>query len=111
MTEYRTPDEDRAQKEHDARVKAVLDKAVHDGASCKVAMTLGEPPEVVERWVNTIWDGLRDALSDDRPDLAGSLRQEDRLTAITLLLDERMTAEHDAILAGLRKVGDGRAES
>ncbi len=102
--EYRTPEEEQAQAEHDARVRAVLDKAVHDGASLKVAMILGESPEVVERWVCTLWDGLRDALSDDRPNL-GSLRLEDRLTAIVLLLDDRVTAEAIDILAGLRKAG------
>jgi len=107
MTEYRTPEEDRAQQEHDARVRAVLDKAVRDAAFCKVAITLGESPEVVERWVNILWDGLRDALSDDRPNIAGGrLRQEDRLAAIVLLLDERVTAEATTILAGLRKAGD-----
>jgi hypothetical protein len=106
MAEYRTPEEEQAQGQHDARVRAVLDKAVHDGASCMVAMTLGESPEVVERWIDAIWDGLREALSDDRPSLAGgSLRQEDRLAAIVLLLDERMTAEATAVLAGLRNAG------
>lgn len=102
--EYRTPEELQAQEQQHARVRAVLDRAVHDGASFKLAAMFGEPPEVAERWVNTLWDGLRDNLSDDRPDMAG-LRQEDRLTAIALLLDERINAEVDSVL---RSVGGPR---
>lgn len=105
MAKYRTPDEDRLQEEAEARIRDVLDQVVHNGASCKVAMILGEAPEVVERWVDALYDGLRASLSDDRPDQLG-LRQEDRLAAIVLLLEERMTAEADAILRGMREAGD-----
>lgn len=101
MNEYRTPRELQAQAEQAARIRAVLDQAVRDGTSCKVAIALDEPAEVVERWVDAIWNGLRDALSDNHPDRAG-MRQEDRLLAIVLLLDERMNAGAEAVLRGLR---------
>lgn len=99
--ELRTPEENRFVDEQDARVRAVLDKAVHDGASYKLALHLGEPVDVVEWWVDAFWDGLRDALCDDveHP----TLRTEDRLTAIALLLDERMTAEWRRIVDGVGK--------
>jgi hypothetical protein len=101
MTKYRRPEEDQAQDEHEAELRAVLDQAVHDGASLVVSMTLGEPPEVVERWVNAFWNGLRDNLSDDRPARAG-LKQEDRLGAIALLLKHRVQEEVDAVLGSVR---------
>lgn len=101
MTEYRRPDEEQAQTEHDAQVRQVLERAVHDGASLLVAMDLGEPTDVVECWVNALWNGLRDNLSDDRPDRAG-LKTEDRLLAIAILLQDRMQAEADAVLRAVR---------
>lgn len=97
MPEYRTPEEEQASAEHDARIRKVLDRAIGDGVSCRLAMRMGEPPEVVERWVNTLWNGLRESLSDDRPDVAG-LKQEDRLAAIVMLLRDRMDEEARAIL-------------
>lgn len=101
MTEYRTPKEDRDQLKHEARVRAVLDQAVRDGASLMAAMDLDEPPQVVERWINAVWNGLRKSLSDNHPGQAGA-RQEDRLMAIVVLLSERMSDEADAIMRGLR---------
>lgn len=106
MPEYRTPEEDQDQLEHQARVRAVLDQAVRDGASLMAAMDLDEPPQVVERWINAVWDGLRKSLSDNHPRQAGA-RQEDRLMAIVLLLTGRMSDEADAILHGIR---DGEPE-
>lgn len=98
--DYRTPDEQQATAEHDARVRRVLDQAVSDGVSCRLAILLGEPAEVVEHWTNAIWDGLRDGLSDDPGDHP-SLIQEDRLCAIVLLLEGRMEEQARAILAAV----------
>jgi hypothetical protein len=97
---YRRPDEEQAQSQHEAEVREVLDQAVHDGASCMTAMLLGEPADVVNRWSDAVWDGLRDNLSDDRPSRAGQ-KIEDRLTAIVMLLTDRMRAEAAEILAGV----------
>jgi hypothetical protein len=97
MNEYRRPDEWQAQTDHEDRVRAVLDRAVHDGASLLAAMDLGEEATVVESWVNALWNGLRDNLSDERQEVAGLL-QEDRLTAIGMLLYDRMNAEADELL-------------
>lgn len=105
MNEYRTPEEEQQQTEDYARIRAILDQVVHAGASCKVAMVLGESPEVVERWVNVVWDGMRDNLTDRR-DGPGTLTGEDRLTAILMLLEDRMTDEAVSILRGMREVGD-----
>jgi hypothetical protein len=88
---YRTPEERREEDEIDARIERVIQQAVRDGGACKAAMTLDEPPEVVERWIDTVWDGLRDSLDD-----------EDRLRAIMLLLGGRMDREANEIL---RSVG------
>ena len=94
MSDYRTPEEDREQVEQEARVRAALDQTVRDAAMLMVAMELGEPFDVVELWVDRTWDGLRDALDP-----------EDRLTAILLLLNDRIDAEADAILRSVRGVG------
>lgn len=56
-------------------------------------------PDVVERWTNRLWDGLRDNLLDDRPDEAG-IRVDDRLAAIVLLLEQRMSDEAVTMVAG-----------
>lgn len=106
MTEYRTPSENEAQQEHETRVRAVLDHAIRDGASLVAAMQLDEAPEVVERWVDTFHDGLRDNLSDDGPDVAG-LRLEDRIAAIVLLLEPQIEAAARELLAEVRNVGGG----
>lgn len=98
---YRRPDEELAQSQHEAEVREVLDQAVHDGASCLTAMLLGEPVEVVNRWSDAVWNGLRDNLSDDRPGRAG-LKMEDRLTAIVMLLQDRMRAEAASVLAAVK---------
>lgn len=101
MPEYRTPREVQAQTEHEAWIQSVLDQVVHDGASLKAAILLGEPADVVEHWIDILWDGLRGSLSDDHPD-HDTMRREDRLHAIVLLLNQRMSDEADAILRGLR---------
>lgn len=95
MPEYRTPEEDRAQAAEDARIRAVLEDAVLDGASCLAAMALDEPADVVERWVDAVWDQLRAALTP-----------EDRLRAIVLLLDERARTAAVDLLCPVRAVDD-----
>lgn len=109
MPEYRTPEEDRAQDELNARIELILDQAVRDGASYMVAAELGEPENVVELWIDRIWNGLRDGLSDRHPQQAGMRLKpdEDRLAAIVFLLQERMTEESQRILTGLRSSGGG----
>lgn len=102
MSHYRRPDEWQAQSQHEARVRAVLDQAVHDGASLLAAMDLGEEATVVERWVNALWNGLRAGLSDERPGRAG-LHMEDRLTAIVMLLHARMDDEADELLRAVEE--------
>ncbi len=100
MNEYRTPEEQQQQAEREARVRGVLDQAVHNGASLVAAMAYGGAPEVVERWCDALWDGLRDGLTD-RPPAPGELASagEDRLTAIVLLLEDRIEAERVRIMA------------
>jgi hypothetical protein len=101
VSEYRTPEEDQAQAAQKIRVRLVLDQAVQDGVSCKVAMLLGEPADVVEQWTNAIWNTLRDGLSDANPE-RGTLMIEDRLAAIVLLLEDRMEREANAVIRSVR---------
>jgi hypothetical protein len=100
VTAYREPEEELAQDELQARVRTVLDQAVRDCAFCLVAQELDEPAEVVERWVNALWNRLRDNLRDARPAVAG-MCMDDRLTAIVLLLEDRMHAEARDLLREL----------
>lgn len=106
VSEYRSPEEDRLQREVRDRIQTVLDQAVRDGAFLKVAMVLHEESEVVERWVNRLYDGLRDGLSDDHPVSGDGLTQEDRLAAIVMLLEERMNVEAKSVMREVRGVGD-----
>ena len=94
MGDYRTPDEQLVAAAHRARVQLVLDQALTDGTSLMVAIELDEPADVVERWIDRFWDGLRDQLTD-----------EDRLVAIEILLYRRICKERDRVLAGVRKTG------
>jgi hypothetical protein len=86
--------------EQDARIRAVLDQAVHDGASYQLAVHLGEL-DAAGYWLDAVWNGLRDGLRDDGEH--PTLHVEDRLTAIVLLLDERMSAEWRRIVDGVGK--------
>lgn len=97
MNEYRSPEEDRATAALYDRIRLVLDQAVRDGASLMAARELDEPAAVVELWIDRLWDGLRDALTDDE------FGDEERLAAIVLLLTERMQVEAAAVLHGVRK--------
>jgi hypothetical protein len=105
MPEYRTPREEQVQYAHQLRVKAVLDQAVSDATSCRLAIRMGEPPEVVERWVDAIWDGLRDGLSDTRQPAEG-ITQEDRLLAIVMFIGHKADDEALRILDAMEAVGD-----
>jgi hypothetical protein len=104
MAEYRTPDEEQQTEAHRDRVQRVLDQAARNAASLLAAMKLGEPPEVVDMWVDRLWDGLRDSLSDDHPDGRGTLRaDEDRLLAIVMLLERAADRESDAVIAAVSR--------
>lgn len=101
MSAYRTPDEDRAQTEHESRVQAVLDQATKDGTMLYAAMLLGEDQDVVEKWTDRLWDGLRDGLSDfHEPEIIDGSRhdQEDRLTAIVMLLTPRISVAANLVV-------------
>lgn len=104
MSEYRTPDEDRASAELDDRIKAVLDQAVKDGGSLMAAIDLGEPAEVVEMWINRLYNGLR-VLEDDR-ETGNQLRGDERLRAIVLLLTDRIAVESASILRQIKQVAE-----
>lgn len=105
MSDYREPEEWQATYTEDARIEAVLDQAVRDGVSLRMAMRLREPAEVVERWVDALWDGLRGNLIDDRPDDGTGMYRDDRLRAIILLLTDRIDRDARAGLDALREVG------
>lgn len=94
--EYRTPEEEQQQDAHEA---------VEHGASVLLAIELDEPEDVITLWVDRLWNGLRDQLSDDHPEAPDSrLRpDEDRLQAIVMLLTGRM---HDKAQTMLRGLGD-----
>jgi hypothetical protein len=74
----RTPDERALDAVEEARVSSVLDQTVEDYASWRIAEADDLDPEVCERWINAVWDGLRDNLDD-----------QERLHAIVILLRDR----------------------
>lgn len=88
---FRTEDEIRGCTAQEARVSAVLAQAVSDAVSCVLAVRLGEPPAVVEQWVNIAWDGLRTGLSATNSGHP-TLCVDDRLAAVMLLLGDRINA-------------------
>jgi len=98
--EYRTPDEYHAHNVQRARIRLILDNAISDGAMVKTAICLAEPAHVVDLWVDRLWNRLRDALTDD---IRGC---EDRLAAIILLLEDRMSADAAELLQTIREAGD-----
>jgi hypothetical protein len=104
MSEHRTPEETDAR---DDRIKAVLDQAVKDGGSLMAAIDLNEPADVVELWIDRLYDGLRDNLTDDVEDEVDQrLRGDERLRAIVLLLTERIAAESASILWQVKQVAE-----
>jgi hypothetical protein len=108
MSEYRSPEEDQLQDEDHARINAVLDQAVIDGGSLFAAMKLKEPQDVIELWCDRLWGGLRDGLVDGRkrcPE-APLLPREDRLSAIVMLLEDRMFAESKKVLDAVREAAE-----
>lgn len=72
--DYRTRDEIAEQDADERRIEAVLDRARANGAA-----DFDEEPDVVEMWVDRLWDGLRD-----------NLDPEQRLHAIVMLLNRDM---------------------
>jgi hypothetical protein len=100
VPDYRTPEEWQRHDERRARVQVVIDAFVQDAASLRVAMRLGEPAEVVEAWVDRVWDVLRDNLDG-----------EQRLLAIVMLLEPVFEAECDSILRELREVTNHNRET
>lgn len=98
MNEYRTPEEDKAVEEQYIRVARIIDRAVENGASLVAAMILGESQDVVERWTNALWDGLRTGLSGRAEHPRIRSRSEDVYAAVVLLIEDRIRARADAIL-------------
>lgn len=104
MSEHRTPEET---DERDDRIKAVLDQAVKDGGSLMAAIDLGEPAEVVDLWIDRLYDGLRNNLLDDIDDETDErLRGDERLRAIVLLLTDRIAVESASILRHVKQVAE-----
>jgi hypothetical protein len=100
VSEHRTPEET---DERDARIKAVLDQAVKDGGSLMAAIDLGEPVDVVNLWLDRLYDGLRKNLVDENDD---DICPDERLRAIVLLLTERIAAESTSILRQIKQVAE-----
>lgn len=90
MPEYRTPEEEAQTAIKRDRIQGHLDKATLNAVSILTAMHFNESPEVVEMWVDRLWDGLREKLSD-----------EDRLTAIVMLIESSARKHAQAALKGL----------
>jgi vacuolar-type H+-ATPase subunit E/Vma4 len=76
MNAYRTPEERAEQYRRRTRIQAILDQARTDATSLLAAMELNESPEVVETWINRLWNRLRDHLDG-----------ESRLQAIVMLIE------------------------
>lgn len=91
MATERTPEENRDNEADRRRVEAVIRQARTDLVSWQVAEQLDEPAEVCERWVNRIWDGLRDGLSP-----------EDRVLAIVSLIEVSASEEADRLVRAVR---------
>lgn len=79
MNVYGTPEQQAAYERQREDVSAALDEAVHNGAFLLTAMDLNEDPAVVERWIDTVWNNLRDRLDE-----------EDRLVAVVMLLEPQI---------------------
>jgi vacuolar-type H+-ATPase subunit E/Vma4 len=90
MPEYRTPEEEAQTSIKRARIQASLDKAMRNATSVLTAMGLDESPEVVDMWVDKLWNELRQQLSD-----------EERLTAIVMLIQSAARDQAEAALKGL----------
>jgi vacuolar-type H+-ATPase subunit E/Vma4 len=90
MPEYRTPEEEAETAIRRARIQLAIDKAMQNAAAVLTAMTLEEPPQVVDLWVDKLWNDLRNRLSD-----------EERLTAIVMLIQSAARDQAKAALKGL----------
>lgn len=90
MATERTPEEltdDAIKKQH---VRNVLAAATENYASWIYAEKTDLDPDTCERWINTIWDELRDCLDD-----------EQRLRAILLLLEPAAKQRYREIARGV----------
>jgi hypothetical protein len=90
MPEYRTPEEEAQTAIQRARIQLTLDKAMRNATSVLTAMTLDESPEVVDMWVDKLWNELRQQLNG-----------EERLTAIVMLIQSAARDQAEAALKGL----------
>lgn len=80
-SDYMSPEQAARDAADRFEVRQILDQAAADGVSLVAAMQFGEPAEVVDMWVDRLWDGLRDNLDEER-----------RLLALVMLLEPRMVA-------------------
>lgn len=74
----RTPDEIERAQRGERQIEAALDRAVDNYASWLVAEHLGLSDEETERWVNSCYDDLRDALTPQQMIRAVLLCIQDR---------------------------------
>jgi hypothetical protein len=102
---YYTPDEQGAVDIHRMRVRAVIAEARENATGIFMAMMLGEEHDVVSAWVDRLWNGLRDNLSDEVPEGhvdAGVRDYEDRLMAIVLLIEDAAYGDARRIIEEVR---------
>lgn len=76
MHEYRTPDEEAKQEQTREHIRAVLSEVIESGASLFFMMETNEEPELVELWIDKLWNTLRHNLDG-----------EERMQAILMLLE------------------------
>lgn len=81
MSEYRTPREEAETAALDALINEVLDEATVNCAILLNAIDAQERAEIVELWIDTLYDELRAALDE-----------EQRIRAIVLLLEDAAEA-------------------
>lgn len=86
--EYRTPEERQKQLDDKMRIAQALQQAHADGVSLLAAIKLGEPPAVVEAWVDRLWNGLRENLSGN-----------DRLQALLIFMEPALQADAEQLIS------------
>jgi hypothetical protein len=90
MATERTPEELVSQALDEAYVEHVLAQAVENYASWKYAETADLDPDTCERWINNLWNELRDNLDG-----------EQRLHAIILLIEPAATRRFHELTGGV----------
>jgi hypothetical protein len=90
MATERTPEELVSQALDEAYVEHVLVQAVENYASWKYAETADLDPDTCERWINKVWNELRDNLDG-----------EQRLRAILLLIEPAARQRHEELARGM----------